>query len=202
MTRKDIALTVGGILATMTLAYLFYELQQRDAAAKAAASSTAGDQAAAYGYGYDPTTQQYYQQAAYVQSLPQISIPDFSSQVTASASTAATGATGTSIDATDESNLITQIIAAYAGDNTTNPNLLPTLTLNDPISAAVANIPISAQQAAATPTSNGSGNLYWPLETPLTTNQGANIATLSAQQSNSNVSSHPVDTHPIITYGS
>jgi hypothetical protein len=41
MNRKDIALTVGGVVATMVLAYLLYRMQQRDAAAYAAAAAAA-----------------------------------------------------------------------------------------------------------------------------------------------------------------
>lgn len=210
MTRKDIALTVGGILATMTLAYLFYKLQQRDAAAAAAAAAAqaASDAAAANGgsslAAIDPTTQQYYQEASYMQQLPQISIPDLSNSVANSANTAVTGITGTglaSTGTTDQNDLISQIIADFASNNTTNPNLLPTITLSDPIAAAVANIPISAQQAAAiaSPTyysPGGSGPGYY-----ISDGGPGHVATLFAQDSNSSVSSHPVTAHPIVTTG-
>jgi hypothetical protein len=199
MTRKDIALTVGGILATMTLAYLFYKLQQRDAAATAAAAQAASDAANAAGgsslAAIDPTAEQYYQEAAYAQSLPSISIPNLGSSVDTSASTATTGITSTGTSAsstTDPNNLISQIIADYAGNNTTNPNILPTISLSDPIAAAVANIPISAQQAAATLSTASSGSGV---------TAGTTTATLTAQSSNSSVTSHPVTAHPIVTTG-
>jgi hypothetical protein len=204
MTRKDIALTVGGILATMSLAYLFYALQKRDAAAAAQASSDAAavaDQATADQSG------QYYQEAAYYgggQQFPSISIPDFSSQVSSSGATATTGTTGTSIDATDASNLISQIIADYAGNTGSNPNLLPTITNTDPIAAAVANIPISAQQATQTPGTGDSGTYYAPGGSGPGYQPSPNSPTvgiLSAQQSNSGVTSHPVTAHPIVTTG-
>ena len=47
MNRKDIALSVGGTLASMALAYLLWRIQQKDAAQAAAnASATATQQAA------------------------------------------------------------------------------------------------------------------------------------------------------------
>jgi hypothetical protein len=45
LNKKDIALTVGGVLATMVLAWLLYRLQQRDSAT--AAATAAQDQSTA-----------------------------------------------------------------------------------------------------------------------------------------------------------
>jgi hypothetical protein len=69
MDRKDIALTVGGVIASAGVAFLIYRLQQRDAAQNAAAISASQDNTAQT-------------QSAYLTALPSVSIP----QETSSAS--------------------------------------------------------------------------------------------------------------------
>ena len=50
MNKKDIALTVGGVLATMVLAYLLYQHQQTAAAAAASDAAANAAQAQADQY--------------------------------------------------------------------------------------------------------------------------------------------------------
>ena len=189
MNRKDIALTVGGVIATMALAYLFYKLQQRDAEAAAATGAAAADTT---GVASTDPYAQYYQEAAYAQSLPSISIPNLGSNVDTSASTAATGITTTGnspTSATDPNSLISQVIAAYAENNTSNPNLLPTYTISDPYSAAIASIPTTAAQATAGTASSS----------PIGGGTGTTLSYPASMVSDSSVSSHPVTAHPIVT---
>ena len=207
MNRKDIALTVGGVIATMALAYLFYKLQQRDAAAAAATAATNAAAADTSGLVATDPNAQYYQEAAYAQSLPSISIPNLGSSVDTSAATAATGITSTgnsSTSATDPDNLISQVIAAYAGNNTSNPNLLPTYTISDPYSAAIASIPTTAAQATAGTATGGNGSSgsntgnigIFPGGSP-----GGVLSYPASMVSDSSVTSHPVTAHPIVTTG-
>jgi hypothetical protein len=120
MNRKDIALTVAGVLATMALAYLFYRQQQASTAASAATSSqdvTSPD------YSDDSSLYDASIAYQYASQMSSISVPTVSStsstsavasSVDTSASTAATGSVGE----TDTNNLISQIISAYATQNT------------------------------------------------------------------------------------
>jgi hypothetical protein len=95
MNRKDIALTVTGVLATMVVAYLIYRLEERNSAA---ASSAASDAAAA--------SQE--QQQGYLASLSSsINTPSFTSFT-------GTG-TSTSIDTTAEP---ATDVTTTGGDNT------------------------------------------------------------------------------------
>ena len=120
MNRKDIALTVSGVLATMALAYLFYR-QQQTAATPAVTTSqdvTSPD------YSTDSSLYDASVAYQYASQMPSISVPTISStsstssvssSVDTSASTAATGST----PETDTNNLLSQIISAFAAQNTT-----------------------------------------------------------------------------------
>lgn len=82
MKKADIALTVGGILASMVVAYLVYKMEQRNNAANIQAAAQAASDAAANSA----------QQNSYAAALPAISIPSASvyptsTDTTASAST-------------------------------------------------------------------------------------------------------------------
>ena len=158
MTKKDIALTVGGVIATMVLAYLLYRLQQRDAAAAAAAAAsapqTSGEtdeqQLADQSLEYQQYAELAYQQAQTNVSLPGLSDP---ASVATSATTAATGNSGTTVDSSDIDNLMGQIISDFAPSITAPPSSLPSMVLpiisggDDGSAAAVANIPTTAGQA-------------------------------------------------------
>lgn len=172
MNKKDIALTVGGVVATMALAYLFYRMQQRDAAANAAATQAAADaatQAAAQAQQAQEAQASgaYQELAAYYPSVSTPSITgtttttDAASTVTTSASTADNGDTGTTIDSTGIDNLLSQIINDFAGSITTQgaqPETVASMTIPTITSVSgddLSGIPITAQQAqeqAPTPT--------------------------------------------------
>lgn len=119
MNRKDIALTVAGVLATMALAYLFYRQQQ---AATAASAATSSQDVTTPDYSDDSSLYDASMAYQYASQLSSISVPTVSStsstsavasSVDTSASTAATGSVGE----TDTNNLISQIISAYATQN-------------------------------------------------------------------------------------
>lgn len=156
MNKKDIALTVGGVLATMVLAYLLYRLQQRDAATSAA--NAAADQ--------QTQVSQANQQESYLAQLPSIS-----SGVSGGGGTLATSnegvsdttaSSGSHADAATET-LLSNIIADFAGSinqtqpgASTNASLIPTTTTS---SLNLSSIPISAAEALA----GTSGVEYMPL---------------------------------------
>lgn len=92
MTKKDIALSVGGVLASCVVSYLLYKMEQRDSAVTAAnAAATAAADAA-------NQQQEEEQQAEYLSELPTISgstadsttegISDISAGTTASSAAA------------------------------------------------------------------------------------------------------------------
>lgn len=119
MNRKDIALTVAGVLATMALAYLFYRQQQ--AASQTAAVTTSQD-VTSPGYSTDQGLYDSSLEYQYASQMPSISVPTVSStsstssyanSVDTSASTAATGGEAS----TDYTNLLSQIISTYALQN-------------------------------------------------------------------------------------
>ena len=141
MNRKDIALTVGGTVASLSLAYLFYR-RQRAEAEQAQAEASADP---AYTIADGSTTTYYGSDGYYPQQLTQVSVPSLASSVTTSGSTAASGGTGTSIDSTDATDMITKLVQAF--QTTTNPNILPSYVATDPYAAAIASIPTSAGDA-------------------------------------------------------
>lgn len=156
MDRKDIALTVGGVLATMVVAYLIYVRQQKDAAATAQAAADAEAQAeqnqeAQYSAGYQYSEQMPSFSTPSI-SLPSTSTSSTSSTVDTSASTAATGDVGT----VDENSLLSQIIGDFSSaitnpGNTTNEfssMILPTSIGGDNSNAVLSGIPTTATDAA------------------------------------------------------
>jgi hypothetical protein len=149
MNRKDIALTVAGVLATMALAYLFYR-QQTAAAAPAVQDVTDPNYYTNQGL-YDASMA--YQ---YASQLPSLSLPTISStsstsalasQVDTSASTAATG----NEPGTDITSLLSQIIADYHDQNapaaTADFSTLQIPTLDAPPSITTTGIPTTASDA-------------------------------------------------------
>lgn len=146
MTRKDIALTVGGVLATMVLAYLLYRLQQRDAAAAAAnAANSEQDQEA-----------EAEQQQEYLAELPTVSggTTDSTSLSTSNEGTTdTTASSGTDGDAATES-LLTNIIADFAGSinqgtpgANANASIIP--TINSSTLLGLTPVPTTASDALA-----------------------------------------------------
>jgi len=128
MNRKDIALTVGGIIASFALTYLIYRLQQRDAAANAAAAAAAATDAAA----------QETQENDYLGSYESGGGNGTGLVDTYSADTAAST---TSTTPTQSNDLISQVLSAFTAqqgsntDTTTPASLLiPTVQVGvDPV---------------------------------------------------------------------
>jgi len=164
MNRKDIALTVVGVLATAGLTYLLYRKQQNDSAAATAAASTSNDVTDPNYYGdqgglYDESLA-YQMGAQSAISVPSLSATtgtsstDASSSVDTSASTASTGSEPT----TDANDLISQIIQAYAAGTPSSSSTnqyqqtdfsglsIPTATVTPAV--AITGIPTTAAQAA------------------------------------------------------
>lgn len=161
MNRKDIALTVAGVLATMALAYLFYRQQQQSAAVQAATTS---QDVTSPGYDdgglYDSSMQYQY---AYASQLASASVPTLSAtssnsavanSVDTSASTAATGNEPTS----DGESLISQILAEFHTSNNGSSGvsyspsdysslLIPTIDTQPVVTTT--GIPITAADAAS-----------------------------------------------------
>lgn len=205
MNKKDIALTVGGVLATMVVAYLIYKMQQRDAAAQASAAQASSDAAAQaateaqeadYSGGYQ-----------YAQMLSQVTSPtitgttaDTTAAVSSSVNTATTGATGTSIDSSDIDDLMSQIINQFAGSITTPPSsdtvasmTIPTLGNGSTnTTSSLLDIPTTAQAAAAQAASSVPA-----ITTLYSTSAGYPVS----METGAAVSSHPVTAHPIVTTG-
>jgi hypothetical protein len=196
MTRKDIALTVGGVLATMVVAYLIYKMQQRDAAAAAAAqpASSTGD---AYQVNGDTTAMEYAALLSGVAGPLTGTMSNTTGAVASSGSTADTGATGTSIDYSDGSDLLREVIAAYADSFTTqssNPQTVASMTIPTLAGAGasdIADIPVTAGQANA----GASASLFSPAGTSIVNSTAPYMASM---QSSAAVSSHPVAEHPIV----
>jgi hypothetical protein len=154
MNKKDIALTVGGVLATMVLAYLLYQLQQRDAAAAAAnaANASAEDEADA-----EAEQEQEYSLSS---QLPQVSVGTTSTGIdtvnddTDPTSDDTGGAADTSADGLLSSILadFTSSIANPVSGQTNNASIIP--TVNSSPTSPLSAIPTTAQQAQAGVPSN------------------------------------------------
>jgi hypothetical protein len=223
MNTKDIALTVGGVLATMVVAYLIYKMQQRDAAAAAAAASSAADTAAAYsaseaGGGYD----EYAAAIASIQSPVTTGTSTTPANVSSSADTATTGDSGTSVSGEDGFSLIAQVLNDYASslapgpaapgpaafDLTGSPLDLATLTIptiGGAPSTALANIPVTAADAAVQAAVPGMddytaiGEMLDPVTGRVTSFSNANFP--PSMLTSYAMSSHPVTAHPITSTG-
>lgn len=151
MNKKDIALSVGGVLATMVLAYLLYRLQQRDAATAANNAAQAAQDA------QDAQVAQSENEAQLESQLPQVTLSGISNT---SLSTSAEGTTDTtSSSGTDDEasidGLLTSIISSFASsiaqpqpqlqtNSISNASIIPTLS-NDS-QQSLATVPITVQQ--------------------------------------------------------
>jgi hypothetical protein len=143
MNRKDIALSVAGVLATMALAYLFYRQERADAAA-AAAPAVQDVSDPSYADYADPNYAYQYAGSA-AAAIPTVSVPSYTADsVDTSASTATASQTPT-----DDDNLLSQILAAYHGDttaSTVNSSLaIPAATVQPALT--VTNVPQTAADA-------------------------------------------------------
>jgi hypothetical protein len=155
MNRKDIALSVAGVLATMALAYLFY--RQQAAATAAAAAATPQDVTDPYSMYADPNYAYQYAGSA-ASAIPTVSVPTYSAD--SGQDTSASTAAGVQAP-TDDNSLLSQIIAAYHGDSTDTSQssvdfaslAIPTATVTPTIT--IGNIP----QTAADATSNAQNML-------------------------------------------
>lgn len=201
MNKKDIALTVAGVLATMVVAYLIYKMQQRDAAAAAAGASAdqvTSEQAAIASMSDQLNAYQF------AESLPQITTPSVtgvttntSASVSSSSDTADLGAY---VDSTDINQLLGSIIQAFGGNlasSQATPAELSTLQIPSVTGVqetALSGVPVTAQQAAAQAILTAA-----PSITTLTSDSAAYPI---AMQTGAGVSSHPVTAHPIVTTGS
>ena len=195
MSRKDIALTVGGVLATMVVAYLIYKMQQRDAVA-AASSSAASSSGEAYQVDGDTSALEYAALLSQVAGPMTGVVSNVTGAVSSSADTATTGATGTSIDSSDVNDLMSQIIADFAGSITSSsstPETVASMTIPNLTGAGasdLSNVPVTAGQANA-----GAAASLSPAGTTIVNSQAPFMASM---QSSAIVSSHPVAQHPVV----
>jgi hypothetical protein len=150
MNKKDIALTVGGVISTMVFAYLLYRLQQRDAATAAAAAAVAASASS------DSYSSQQVGEYSLASQLPTISVSSLDTSNEGSTDT--TGGTSTDASASSDT-LLSNIIASFAGaingsnnGASVNASIIPTLTSNP--SQSLTNIPTTVQGAQAGVASN------------------------------------------------
>jgi hypothetical protein len=206
MNRKDIALTVGGVLATMALAYLFYRLQQRDAAAIAAANEAAANDAS-NAAASDPYNNQLTEEwlAANLTQAAQTPLTGTTTNIPAAVNTSgAVADLGSYYDSTDTSHLLSDIVAEYGAPVTPlnlavdqfNAVTLPALA--GVTQTATGNIPVTAGEAlaqaeAAISPSSPSYDLI-PTIAPTS-------SFLDSMVSSPLVTSHPVQAHPIVSVG-
>jgi hypothetical protein len=117
MDRENIALTVGGVLATMALAYWFYLKQQSDAAASSAAQAdaiAAEDSAPASDPYNTNLTQEWL--ASSLTNASGAALTGLSSNTAASVATSsAVSDLGASYDSTDTAHMLSDIVAHYSG---------------------------------------------------------------------------------------
>jgi len=155
MSKKDIALTVGGIVAGLALTYLLYRLEQNSAATNAANAAAAADAAA------QASQDEQLQQYDLASSLPSVSVSSLGTDTTTAPSTDSTGSDGYG-DTADAgaSTLLSNIIADFAGAVTSqnggeavNASIIPTLDFGQP-STVLDAVPITAGQAQAGVPSN------------------------------------------------
>lgn len=147
MNKKDIALTVGGVLATMILAYLLYRLQKRDAAQAAQAASDAAQAA------QDAQVANSQNEASLSAQLPQVNLSGISNTSLATSSEGSTDTTAS--NGTDSETaidgLLTSIISSFASSiaqpqagSVSNASIIPTLQTNP--QQALSSIPTSINQ--------------------------------------------------------
>jgi type II secretory pathway pseudopilin PulG len=167
LDKKQIALTVGGILAGLTLTYLLYRLEQNNAATAAANAANASAEAES----------QLANQQAEVASLPAISVPTISSTPSTTPSTSDTSnqSQTSSIDPGLES-----IIASLLSQDNTS-----TTTQQSP-SAQIAQLPIPtgvniAPVVIPTLQTNFGGN---PVSSPISVSGTTSYANTQSEGSN------------------
>jgi type II secretory pathway pseudopilin PulG len=200
MTGKDIALTTGGVLATMVLAYLLYRVQQRDAAqAQAQQQQAAASEAIDAQYvaqNYNPGLNAYAYDEAQVQAQSPV-ITGVTSNTTAAVATSSnTADLGAYIDSTDVNNLLSNVVGAFSGSpgitSSFTPAQLAALQIPDTAGVsqtALAGVPVTAQDAMT--------QALLAVTPAITTDQSTSAAFPSSMLSSASVSSHPVDAHPI-----
>lgn len=159
MTKKDVALTVGGILATMVLAYIFYKRQQEQAST--AASNDQGQSA------MDVTNPDFADQDAlyssafqymYGSQLASLSTPTTSSTASTSTTTDAVDTSAATASGTGEGSQMQTVLSnffnEYMQNNQQNNQsadlsslMIPALTMSSGLDTS--DIPVTAAQAAA-----------------------------------------------------
>jgi hypothetical protein len=126
MDRENIALTVGGVMATMALAYWFFLKQQRDAAAAASSAQADAIAASDSSPAADPYNNQLTEEwlASNLTSASGVALTGLSSNTAASVSTsAAVSDLGAPYDSTDTAHLLSDIVANYSGAPSSSLNL-------------------------------------------------------------------------------
>jgi hypothetical protein len=201
MTRQDIALTVGGILSTFVVAYLIYRMQRRDAAAEAEANASAATDQTAQDAANAQQMADASTQYEYASILSSVGTPSITgttnstaSAVTSSGTTAVTGDGSAAYDSTDINKLLGQIIDEFSAplmpDSTITQGMAATIpTVAGLAPTDLSTIPITAAAAAAS------------APTPYTVTVDGLAPYPSNMQTGWNVSSHPVEAHPIVTTG-
>jgi hypothetical protein len=198
MNRKDIALTVAGVLATMALAYLFYRQQQQTAAVQAATTSqdvTSPDYSNDAALYDQSMAYQYASQLASV-SVPTVSSTSSTSSLTGSVDTSAsTAATGNQPD-TEYSDLFAQILANFHGANSNDTNsvdysalVIPTLNTQPAVSTT--GIPTTAAAAAS------QADSMLGINTSGLTSAATNAVPAPSTQAPATTSTNATDTYPI-----
>lgn len=172
MDKKEIALSIGGVLATMALSYLLYRIQQKDSAANAAAS-----QAAAAAAEQNAVAEQS-QEEQYTSELPDLSGGDSDSSTSStnfdtSSQTASSGSDAS----TSSDDSVADILAAWLASNPVSQpdsvasQLIPTAPNNLNPNAGITGIPTTAAGASAglpSPTTNPSSPGSGPIASPVT----------------------------------
>jgi hypothetical protein len=179
MKKADIALTVGGILASMAVAWMLYRAQVRDQAAAAQAAQDQAAQDASATAAADPYNTQLAEQWLQASQLGSAA----ASPTTAAAASTTTAAApssgadlGGSVDTSDANQLIANIVAAFSQPSTPLDlgGATPTLSSITPeqlaamsipaiagtVQQATGNIPTTAQDAAAQAMLSIAPNLY------------------------------------------
>lgn len=149
MNKKDIALTVGGIIASMVVAYLIFKMEQKDSAANLASQELAAQNAAT------AAQNSQYEQQSYLASMPSISVssPSGEEDVSAAPVTSATPS---------EDPTLAAIVSAFGTNNQSNPassspssSLIPSVTATpNPVPANPVTVTNSIGSTAYTPTNS------------------------------------------------
>ncbi len=145
MNKKDIALTVVGVLATAGLSYMLYREQQKTSAANAA-SQAAAQQAAT-----DAANTQYNNQQSFLASMGSQSYGGSSGYVNNTLSSTTAPASTLPTQTNDP---VSQVLSTFMGStsptnvsNTSSPYLIPALNAMDTSSTSTSGIPTTATAA-------------------------------------------------------